>query len=76
MRAVQISLGPLVGAADVGTSQSAFVKLRVSLILDFTISIGGAQEDQHAQEDNQGSSDETSQTCSPNHWPIPHPDQE
>lgn len=60
MGAVQISLGPLVAAADVGTSQSAFVKLRVSLILDFIICVGGGQEDEHVQEDNQGSSDEVS----------------
>lgn len=60
MGAVQISLGLLVAAADVGTSQSAFVKLRVSLILDFIICVGGGQEDEHVQEDNQGSSDEVS----------------
>ena len=76
MRAVQISLGPLVGAADISTSQSAFVKLRASLILDFTISVVVAQKDEHVQEDKQGGQRWNFQTCSPNHWPIPHPDQE
>jgi len=54
MRAVQISLGPLVGAADISTSQSAFVKLRASLILDFTISVVVAQKTSMSKRTSKG----------------------